>query len=88
MWTQQSGDPQVDVVDTASIWGAFKRTNLHAINSFNRAFDKQKEEIIKLKGELECTKKEHEDHVVDLMKITEDKCNELHVKNTSLPDEL
>ena len=37
---------------------------------------------------MEQTKKEHEAHVADLMKISEDKCNELQEKNTSLQDEL
>ena len=37
---------------------------------------------------MEQTKKEHEAHVADLMNISEDKCNELQVKNTSLQDEL
>ena len=88
MWTQQSGDPQVDAANTASVLGAFTGANLHTINSLNRVFDKKKEEITKLKEELEQTKKEHEAHVADLMKIYEDKCNEPKEKNTSLQDEL
>ena len=88
VWTQQSGDSQVDAVDTTSILGAFTGENLHAINYLNKAFDKKMEEIIKLNGELEQTRKEHEAHVVDLMKISEDKYNVLREMNTSLQDEL
>ena len=87
MWTQQSSDPQFDAADTASILGAFTGANIHAINSLNKAFDKTEEEITKLKEDPEHTRKKHEAHVADLMKIYEDKCNELQEMNTSLQDE-
>ena len=78
----------MDATDITSALGAFTSANFHVVNSFNGEFDKKKEEITKLKEELKQTRKEHEAHVVDLMKISKDKCNELHVKNTSLQDEL
>ena len=77
LWTQQSGDPQVDAVDTATALGAFTGANIHAVSNLNREFDKRKEEITQLKEELEKSKREHEAHVADLMKTSEDKYNEL-----------
>ena len=88
VWTQQSGDPQVDVADIASALGSFTGAKFHAIHYLNKEFDKKKEQIIKLKEELEQTKKEHEAHIAYLMKISEDKCNELKEKNNSLQNEL
>ena len=67
----------MDAADTASVLGAFTSANLHAINYLNMGFDKQKEEITKLKEELEESIKEHKAHVVDLMKISDDRFNEL-----------
>ena len=84
IWTQQSGDPQVDAVDTTAALGAFTGENLHVVNTLNREFDKRKEEISKLKEELENNRREHEAHVANFMKIFEDKYNELQVKIVSL----
>ena len=77
LWTQQSGDPQVDAIDTVAALGAFTGANIHAVSNLNREFDKRKEEITQLKEELEKSKREHEAHVVDLMKTSKDKYNEL-----------
>jgi len=88
IWTQQSGDPQVDAADTAAALGAFIGANIHAISNLNREFDRRKEEITQLKEELEKSKREHEAHVADLMKTSEDKYNELQVKSAFLQVEL
>ena len=48
IWTQQSGDPQVDAVETTTTLGAFTCANLGAVNTLNGEFDKRKEEISKL----------------------------------------
>jgi len=60
--------------------GAFTGANIHAVSNLNREFDRRKEEITQLKEELEKSKREHEAHVADLMKTSEDKYNELRVK--------
>ena len=41
VWTQQSGDPQVDATDAASVLGAFTGANFHAVTTLNREFDKK-----------------------------------------------
>ena len=53
MDSQQSGDPQVDATDIAFALGSFTGANFHAINNLNREFDKKKEEIARLKEDLE-----------------------------------
>ena len=53
VWSQWSSDPQVDAADTTSTLGAFIGGKFHAIDYLKRKFDKKKEEIIKLKEELE-----------------------------------
>ena len=68
--------------------GAFTGANLHAVNTLNREFDRRKEEISKLKEELENTRREHEAHVANLMKTSDDRYNELQVKSASLQAEL
>ena len=68
--------------------GAFIGANFHAMNTLNREFDRRKEEISKLKEELEQIKREHEAHIANLMKTSQDKYNEVQVKNVSLQDEL
>ena len=60
VWTQWSGDPQVDATYAASILGAFTGANFDAVNTLNREFDKQKAEIVILKEELEQIKRQHE----------------------------
>ena len=55
IWTQQSGDPQVDAVETPTMLGAFTGTNLDAVNTLNREFDKRKEEISRLGEKLDKT---------------------------------
>ena len=42
VWTQQSGDPQLDATDTAAALGAFMGANFHAVNTLNKEFDKRK----------------------------------------------
>ena len=84
LWIQQSSDPQVDAVDTATALGAFTGANIHVVSNLNREFDRRKEEITQLKEELEKSKKEHESHVDDLMKTSKDKYNELQVKSAFL----
>ena len=49
VWTQQSSDPQVDVVDTATALGAFTGANLHAVITLSMEFDRRKEEIRNIK---------------------------------------
>ena len=41
VWTQQSGDPQVDAIDVASVLGDFTGANFHAVTTLNREFDKK-----------------------------------------------
>ena len=53
IWTQQSGDPQVDAVDTTAALGAFIAANAHAVNTLNVELDRRKEEISKLKEEMD-----------------------------------
>ena len=77
----------MDATDTASTLGDFTCANFHAINNLNNEFDKKKKEIARLKEELEQVKKEHEVYVAGLMKISEEKHNELEVKNPSLQDD-
>ena len=67
VWTQQYGDPQLDAADTAASLGAFTGANFHAMNTLNREFDRGKEEISKLKEELEQIKTEHEAHIANFM---------------------
>ena len=88
IWTQQFGDPQVDVVDTTTALGAFTGANLDAVNTLNRELERRKEEIIKLEEELDRTKREHNAYVVDLKRASENRLNELQLKNTSLQAEL
>ena len=88
VWTHQSGDPQADVADIAVALGAFTGANHHVVNTLNRKFDTRKEEISKLKEELENTRREHEAYVANLMKTSEDKYNKLQVKSASLRAEL
>ena len=88
VWTQQSGDPQVDATDVASVLGAFTGANFHSINTLNMEFDKKKVEIIRLKEELEHVRKQHEDQITNLVKTSDDRYNELQVKNVALEDEL
>ena len=88
IWTQQSGDPQVDAVDTTKYLGAFTGENLDAINTLNMELDRIKEEISKLKEELDRTKRGHNTYVADLKREYEDMFNELELKNTSLWVEL
>ena len=68
--------------------GAFTCANFNAVNTLNREFDRRKEDIRKLKEELEQIKREHEAHIANLMKTSQDKYNEVQVKNVSLQDEL
>ena len=42
VWTQQSGDPQLDATDTAAALGAFIGANFHAVNTLNKEFDRRK----------------------------------------------
>ena len=49
VWTQQSGDPQLDDAETATDLGSFIGVNFHAVNTLNIEFDRRKEEISKLK---------------------------------------
>ena len=49
VWTQQSGDPQVDAANTTVALGAFTGANLHDVNTLNRELDMRKEEITQLK---------------------------------------
>ena len=77
LWTQLSGDPQVDATDAASILGAFTCANFDAINTLNKEFNKQNAEIVRLKEELEQVKRQHEDSY-----------DELQVRNVALHDEL
>ena len=69
----------MDATDTASALGDFIGANFHAINNLNNEFDKEKKEIARLKEELERVKKEHEVYVDGLMKISEEKQNEIEV---------
>ena len=68
--------------------GAFTGANLDVVNTLNKEFDRREQEITQLKEELEKTKREHEAHVADLMKTSEDKYNELQVKSASLQVDL
>ena len=88
IWTQHSSDPQVDAVDTTTALGAFTGANLDAVNTLNRELERRKEEIIKLEEELDRTKREHNAYVVDLKRASENRLNELQLKNTSLQAEL
>ena len=67
----------MDATDGASILGAFIGSNFDVVNTLNREFDKQKEEIVILKEELEQIKRQHENMY-----------DELQVNNASLHDEL
>ena len=67
----------MDASYAASILGDFTGANFDAVNTLNREFDKQKEEIVSLKEELEKLKRQHENMY-----------DELQVKNVSLHDEL
>ena len=42
IWTQQSGDPQIDAVASATVLGAFTGGNLGAVLTLNKEFDKRK----------------------------------------------
>ena len=44
-WTQQSGDPHIDVVDSTTYLEAFTGVNLDAFLTLNKEFDKRKEEM-------------------------------------------
>ena len=68
--------------------GRFTGANLHVVYTLKREFDRRKEQIRKMKEDLENTIREHEAHVTDLMKTSEDKYNEIHVKSASLQVEL
>ena len=68
--------------------GAFIGANIHVVNNLNREFDRRKEEITQLKEELEKSKREHEAHVANLKKTSEDKYTELQVKSSFLQVEL
>ena len=61
LWTPQSSDPKSYATDAASVLGAFIGVNMDVVNSLNKEFDKQKEEIINLKEALDQLKKQHED---------------------------
>ena len=67
----------MDVTDVASILGAFTGANFDVVTTLNREFDKHKEEIVRLKEEIEQVKRKHKD-----------KYDELQVRNVSLHDEL
>ena len=43
----------MDATDAISILGAFTSANFDVVNTLNREFDKQKEDIVSLKEELE-----------------------------------
>ena len=88
IWTQQSGDPQIDAVDSSTILGAFTSANLDAVLTLNKEFEKRKEEMKRLEEELDEVKREHKNHVENLEKASEDKFKELYLKNSSLQDEL
>ena len=49
VWTQQSSDPQVDAAYTTATLDAFTGSNLDAVNTLNREFDRRKQEITQLK---------------------------------------
>ena len=74
----------MDATDVASILGAFTGANFHAVNSLNREFDTKKVEIIILKEELEQVRKQHEGQITNLVKTSNDRYNQLQVKNVSL----
>ena len=74
----------MDAVDTATTLGAFIGAKLHAINTLNREFDRRKEDISKMKEEIDDVNRQHKTHVANLEKASEDKYNELQVKNISL----
>ena len=42
VWTQQSGDPQIDAVDSTTVLGASTGANLGAVLTLNKEFDKRK----------------------------------------------
>ena len=42
VWTQHSGDPQLDATDTTIALGAFTGANIHAVSNLNREFDRRK----------------------------------------------
>ena len=63
VWTQRSGDPQVDDIDDASVLGDFIGANFDAVNTLNMEFDKQKVEIVRSKEVLEQVKRQHEDRI-------------------------
>ena len=88
VWTQQSGDPQIDAVDSATTLGAFTGANLDAVLTLNKEFDKRKEEMKRLQEELDEVKRQHKTHMANLEKPCEDKFKELQLKNASLEDEL
>ena len=67
----------MDATDATSILEAFIGANFDVVNTLNREFDKQKEEIVNLKEELEQLKRQHENRY-----------DELQVKNVSLHDEI
>ena len=67
----------MDATDAASVLGAFTGANFDVVNTLNKEFNKQKEEIVRLKEELEQVKRQHEDRY-----------DELQVRNVSLHDEL
>ena len=56
----------MDATDVASILGAFTCANFDVVNTLNRELDKQKEEIVSLKEELEQLKRQHEDKYDEL----------------------
>ena len=84
IWTQQSGDPQIDAVDSTTTLGAFAGANLDAILTLNKEFDKRKKEMKRLEEELAEVKREHKTHVENLEKASKDKFKELQLKNASL----
>ena len=62
--------------------------NLNVVNTLNMEFDKRKEEISKLEEELDKTRREHDYDVFNLKKVSQNRLNELQLKNTSLQAEL
>ena len=76
----------MDVVDTATALGAFTGANLDVVNTLNKEFYRIKEEITKLEEELDRTRREHDAYVANIKRVSENRLNELQLKNTSLQD--
>ena len=83
-----NNDPQVDAVDTTTTLGAFTGANFDAVNTLSRELDRRKTKISKLEEELDITRREHNAYLADLKRASENRLNELQLKNTSLQTEL